>query len=159
MKKYALRLSWLGLLPFMLASCGEPKLADAPEECLSQCELGASSCDELGFDEFPGSEATLSDWSASCDSELLFLAEGECDDGKTWLYQGTGHSTEVRYFDDDQQFLGLGTTTDSQLVGDSCDSASYWPGPIACLDATVTNVHCGDSYEVGDSPDLPWAEY
>ena len=124
--------------------------ASVPEECRSQCELAAGSCDEIPFDQFPTYEETHSEWGDSCES-YLFAVAGTCADGSPLLYYNTGFTFEQRFYDSKGNFRGLTTGTD--VVEPVCQGESYWPEVVRCVDPVTTEVLCGKSSHVGDPID------
>jgi len=129
----------------------DPEPSGVPPECRSPCELAGSCAEEA---EFPDQAATLEAWLAQC-GEVSSLVGGTCSDEKQWLFLAGGYTSEVRYFDGSGDFIGLGTTTD--VLDETCAGRGYYPEPIRCSEAVVTEVHCGNDYAVGDSLDFPWS--
>ena len=114
-----------------------------PAACRSQCELASGECKEPTFDAVPDYVATKQAWDddLTCGISVLRHLEGTCDSGLQFLYHHTGHTSEVRYFDDSGAFVGLATGTD--VIDPECQGRSYWPEPVLCGQPQVTQVRCG----------------
>jgi hypothetical protein len=125
-----------------------------PEECRSACELAAGECPEQKFLDLDPTRDEFAD-PEQCGSATLFAVEGLCADGRPFLYRGTGFTTEVRYFTSGGSFLALSTTTD--VISEPCFGQSYWPEPVACPDAVVSDVLCGTTFAPGDAVSLPFS--
>lgn len=137
--------------------CGCSAAPDYPRACRDQCEL-AGDCEQRRFEEFPDYEATREAWSRGSGGGFEALAAGECSNGRRFIYTNNGTTSEARIFTPDGLFLGLGTGTD--VISEGCWGKGYWPEPVRCEMATVTevlNAGLGVS-EVGQIVSLPWAE-
>jgi hypothetical protein len=96
-------------------------------------------------------------WGSSdtCGSAINMAVVGECDDGTDFVFNSTGHTSEVRYFTDAGTFIALATGSDS--IDATCLGQQYWPTFVTCQQPTITEVLCGD-YQIGDPVQLPWDE-
>lgn len=145
------------------ADCDLLDMTDPPDRCRSPCEL-ATSCDTPALDDYPSLDETRQAWSAGCaggeDAGIcqpcpIVVVEGRCAQELTFVHQHNGTVGEVRYFDASGLFVGLATSTDD--VDQTCLGQSFWPEPIACDDAVVNAVPCGQ-WPQGGSITLPWAD-
>lgn len=133
------------------ASDARVQTLDARDPCRSSCSLDDGNCRELDAGAIEGYEETLSTWRGRCsDGGRAFpnLVSGRCADGKRALMLATGYTRERRYFDDAGAFTGVTTTSDA--VDPVCGGNKYWPTPISCVQLTVTEVHCGSVFAIGD---------
>lgn len=135
--------------------CGCSAAPDYPRRCREQCEL-AGNCVELRFEEFPNYDATLQEWTARLD--LAGLAAGQCSGDRRFIYTNNGTTREARIFTATGAFLSLSTGTDD--VEEVCWGEGYWPEPVRCEMATVTElINPGlEIREVGQTVSLPWGE-
>ncbi len=112
----------------------------APESasCRSQCELRASSCDELAIEEFDDFDTRLAKMQAG--EELIGGAvAGECQDGTLFLFEFWSEGTQTHYFNSETgAFFALETLTDMRDF--ECGGRGYWPVIIDCPNPVVTQV-------------------
>jgi hypothetical protein len=141
---------------FDACGCGCSSAPDYPRACRDQCEL-AGDCEELRFEELPNYAATRETWARSVGS-FAGLVVGECSNGRRFIYTANGTTAEARIFTTEGLFLGLGTSTD--VISPGCWGQGYWPEPVRCELATVTEVlSVGLGFrEPGQVVSLPWAE-
>lgn len=79
---------------------------------------------------------------------------GHCADGTLFLVE-ISNGFVAWFFDSSGSFLGLTELTDDVRAG--CP-AYYWPDPIACPDAVVDEVFCGDNAAPGQEVVFPFAD-
>lgn len=73
----------------------------------------------------------------------MFNDDGDDSNGRDPCFTG-----EHYFFDSSGKFLGLTTSTD--VIDETCQGRGYWPERVTCTGATVTRVHCGTVWKVGD---------
>jgi hypothetical protein len=135
--------------------CGCTAAPNYPRDCRDQCEL-AGSCEEQRFDEFPDYDTTRENWSNATEG-LASLVAGECGNGgRRFLYTANGFTAEARVFSAAGLFLGLSTRTDD--IDQVCGGQGYWPEPVRCAPAMVTEVLDAGLGEVGEVVRLPWGD-
>jgi hypothetical protein len=131
------------------------------EPCLSQCELGSGQCLDRNIEDFADYDTTLAEFHDNpvCVewlSHLTFMLAGECGDGLLFLYVSDANVRQVSYFElSDGAFIALTTKTSRHVLEQECDRIGYWPQPVECANATVTEVICGSLYVPGDEVRLP----
>jgi hypothetical protein len=147
-----------GSQPFFDAcGCGCSAAPDYPRACRDQCEL-AGNCEHVRFEDFPDYATTLADWDRMTSGAFEALVAGECAGGRRFLYTANGTTSEARIYTSSGAFLGLGTSTDA--ISEVCWGQGYWPEPVRCERATVTEVLNAalGLQEVGQVVELPWAD-
>ncbi len=136
---------------------------ESPDDpCRSQCELGAGECVERGIGEFGGYRTTLREWRTSpetiycgIEDDYIWAVAGSCRGGAVLILDhGTGFFGVTKYYErNTRRFIGLTTWTD--VWDEECQGMGYWPEPVDCPNAVVTEVICGTYYEVGDPLYVP----
>lgn len=137
--------------------CGCSTAPDYPRQCRDQCEL-VGGCEEQRFEEFPNYDATRESWLNGIEG-FASLVAGECGEGgRRFLYTANGFTAEARVFNSEGLFLGLSTRTD--VIDQVCGGQGYWPEPVRCAPAMVTEVlNAGLGLgEVGEVVSLPWGD-
>lgn len=86
----------------------------------------------------------------------LELVEGECGpDGPVFLFHFSAPFTwEYDFFNRESGAFVARTIGQSDTFPLPCFGGSFWPRQVACEAATVTDVLSGNSYHVGDGPDV-----
>lgn len=130
-------------------------------DCLGCCDPCIARCPGLGgcppLEEFPGLEDARADLierlqDLDCASDFPFAVAGRCADGTRFLYELLDLFSLVGYFDENTgAYFAFQTTSD--VVIPPCNGVFYGPTRFSCEDATVTEVLCGNAFDVGDMID------
>lgn len=84
---------------------------------------------------FPNEARTREEWK---DVGAVRVVAGVCPDGTRFLAMGNGFFSQLRYFDDSGQFIGLRRSSDFDPV---CTEAyRYFPAPVSCPVPRVSEV-------------------
>jgi hypothetical protein len=128
--------------------------------CRSQCLLDVTPCEKRprsDFPDYPEAVQELIAWASNYDCDYWGGAgiEGTCGNGQVLFTRRSDGLHAFTYFHDSATLRFTGLTTASDYVTSPCNAAGYWPDSIACPDATVTAVHCGSFYSLGDPVYMP----
>lgn len=114
-----------------------------------------------GFDDDPTLDETVSsfisdfgDEDCTTEDEIPYVVVGTCTDEQTgdellFAAMGTGFYYEARFFAADSERI-VAQYSGGDVVDPICYGQSYWPRRVQCSDGTITEVHCGTRYGVGE---------
>lgn len=157
----------IGVATILLGTSAPPSEAqtapgcDPADACCTQCTVGAPCPNDLPFESYPDYATQRAELLAGfqaagpCDDNLfltpfLFFVEGECTNGSHFIVNSTGLAATALFYSASGDFLGR--TTQSDGIDPICQGEGYYPSPMSCSDATLTEVHCSVYWpvQVGD---------
>ena len=102
------------------------------------------------YDDF-GTELAAMRESFLADGFCNVAIAGECDGGEVlFLHEFFIDSGITRFFDADTGAF-IGYESQEGFWALFCGGRRWYPRPISCRNGVVTEVVCGDGYEVGDA--------
>lgn len=99
----------------------------ASDPCCTPCDVTeGEECSSSGR-SFPNEARTREEWEGTGDARVV---AGVCSEGPRFVAMGNGFFSEMRFFDESGEFIGLRRSSDFDPV---CDEASrYFPERIEC---------------------------
>lgn len=112
--------------------------------CLSQCELYLEDCEEQPIESFPGFDAARDqELGSPCASfGFQYVIAGRCEEGPLFIFGRNRELSRLQLYDaETRAFIGVRWRTDGS--DPLCRGVSFWPSPLECGNATVTEELCG----------------